>query len=891
MKTPRATEGPFQIKATASMPLYLSGNILLSICFLNLLKRKTSVKRHQPPLFLIISLVLALEGILILLPISVVYANIIIVTTNTPGINLDGECSLAEAIINANDDAATQVDCSVGGGIDTIELENDAIYSLTAVNNNTDGPNGLPSITSEIIINGNNAIIRRDNDSVDGFRIFHVAGGGSLILNNLTVENGLITGDGGGIWNAGNLTISESRLLGNQANGENGTGGYPGQGGNGGGFGGGIFNSGTLTITHSTLSNNLAVGGNGGNSCCAGGYGGGGAGFGGGIFNDGGQVTVLNSTFANNEANGGNGAGGNNRGGGGSGGGGGSNGGDGGIGNGGGPTAGEEGNFSGGGGGGGNYANYSDYQAAASGNGGYGGGGAGGTSLNTEGSGLPGGLGGFAGGNGGAGNGDGSHARSGGGGGGAGLGGGIFNSTGVVTITNSTFSGNKANGGNGGDVPSNYIYSGFAVDGDGGDGIGGGVFNRDKLTIVSSTFFNNQVIGGNTGITIGNGGAGSNGSGFGGGVGNDNGTFSLRNSILAGNIASTNNADCYSVGGLQASQGYNLIGSRCPTVSSDLVWGGSISDVLHPNLDNNGGKTETHALVANSPAIDTGSCPGISTDQRGFSRPTDSSTIPNVNDGCDIGAYELNPDLVLTKLVTPVMPYPGDTLTYTIIVSNSGLINATNATISDTLPLGLNFIEPIILDPQGAGIVGNSNTLPLLAANLVITAGEKITLSFPVTVATNLAGEQNITNTATATSTEVVIPVAGEVSITIASNPAITITKTANVETASVGETITYTYRVTNTGNVSLTNLVASDTPLGVISLNKNSLAPDQSATGTLTYTIVEDNLPGPLTNTAIVTGISFNSLKITTTTSISVALLENSSEDHIYLPVILKND
>ena len=60
-----------------------------------------------------------------------------------------------------------------------------------------------------------------------------------------------------------------------------------------------------------------------------------------------------------------------------------------------------------------------------------------------------------------------------------------------------------------------------------------------------------------------------------------------------------------------------------------------ISDILDSTLQNNGGDTDTHALVPGSPAIDAvpaGSCTAA-TDQRGVSRPQGAD--------CDIGAFEL----------------------------------------------------------------------------------------------------------------------------------------------------------------------------------------------------------------------------------------------------------
>ena len=92
-----------------------------------------------------------------------------------------------------------------------------------------------------------------------------------------------------------------------------------------------------------------------------------------------------------------------------------------------------------------------------------------------------------------------------------------------------------------------------------------------------------------------------------------------------------------------------------PPVTSSSGWGARCSRVngLPPTLlgplANNGGPTQTRALLAGSPAIDKGSPTNdpitgapITTDQRGLPRPVDDPTIPNASggDGSDIGAFE-----------------------------------------------------------------------------------------------------------------------------------------------------------------------------------------------------------------------------------------------------------
>jgi len=177
-------------------------------------------------------------------------------------------------------------------------------------------------------------------------------------------------------------------------------------------------------------------------------------------------------------------------------------------------------------------------------------------------------------------------------------GGGIF---GKVTVINSTLSGNTAEGGNGGSLYNQNNP---------GNSYGGGIWGSGE--VLNSTITGNTAIGG---IGCCDYGSISNGIGFGSGIANAD-TMKITSSIVAGNA---NGDDIY--GGF-TSGGNNLIG---------------INPLLSP-LQNNGGSTETHALLPGSPAINAGSNPlGLLTDQRGsgFNRTVGSQT--------DIGAFEVQP--------------------------------------------------------------------------------------------------------------------------------------------------------------------------------------------------------------------------------------------------------
>src|SRR5208337_1094926 len=138
----------------------------------------------------------------------------------------DGHTSLREAIQRANSHpGADRIDFRAGLE-GTINLDPTLGELLITDNLTIDGPGA-----SVISVSGQK-----------NSRVFEVAAGTTVTISGLTIENGLIAGDGGGILNEGTLTVSGDTLSGNHARG---------------GAGGAIANSGTLTVTDgSTLSGN-----------------------------------------------------------------------------------------------------------------------------------------------------------------------------------------------------------------------------------------------------------------------------------------------------------------------------------------------------------------------------------------------------------------------------------------------------------------------------------------------------------------------------------------------------------------------------------------------------------------------------------------------------------
>ena len=235
-------------------------------------------------------------------------------------------------------------------------------------------------------------------------------------------------------------------------------------------------------------------------------------------------------------------------------------------------------------------------------------------------------------------------------------GGGIAN-YGTLTVTNSTLSGNSAVAAGGGFVNSggtltvtNSTLSGNSVTG-GGFVTGGGIFiYGGTATVTNSTLSGNSAWAGGgiytlyATVMLANNTISSNSAPYGGGgIFVYNGTATAKNTILANGPSGGN---CYQP---LTSQGHNL--SDDSSCSSYFNQTGDLNNTpagLDPSgPKNNGGPSQTIALLATSPAVkaiplnptnyctDVNGAP-VTTDQRGFARPAGPA--------CDIGAFELGGD-------------------------------------------------------------------------------------------------------------------------------------------------------------------------------------------------------------------------------------------------------
>jgi hypothetical protein len=208
-------------------------------------------------------------------------------------------------------------------------------------------------------------------------------------------------------------------------------------------------------------------------------------------------------------------------------------------------------------------------------------------------------------------------------------GGGIVNQ-GTLTVSNSNLSGNSAGFAAGGISNGGALtVINSTLSGNSADYFGGGIITGGTLTVVNSTLSGNRAV-----------------SGFGGGLMIDFGSPLLHDTLIAGNFwgTGTNRSDV--VGALYPGGDYNLIGDGSGmTGLQNGVNGNQVGsanapiDPLLGPLQDNGGPTQTMALLPGSPAIDAGNNDYANDwDQRGPGYPR------IVNGIIDIGAFEYQGD-------------------------------------------------------------------------------------------------------------------------------------------------------------------------------------------------------------------------------------------------------
>ena len=239
-----------------------------------------------------------------------------------------------------------------------------------------------------------------------------------------------------------------------------------------------------------------------------------------------------------------------------------------------------------------------------------------------------------------------------------------------------------------------------------------------------------------------------------------------------------------------------------------------------------------------------------------------------------------SPALTVMKSVTSTGPYNavGQSITYSFVAKNTGNVTLSSVGIADTqtAPAGALTSGPTcqsLSSPVGS-CSGSTTSL---------VAGQSATFTASYTITQADLNHGSVNDSATASGTPPTgSPVASPTStatVTTTSAPALTVMKTANVANYSApGVVITYSYKVTNSGNVDLTAVSVTDPHVGLSPINcpSTSLAPGAFETCTATYTTTQGDLDaGSISNTGTARGTPPTGPAVTATSSVTIPAVD----------------
>ena len=306
--------------------------------------------------------------------------------------------------------------------------------------------------------------------------------------------------------------------------------------------------------------------------------------------------------------------------------------------------------------------------------------------------------------------------------------------------------------------------------------------------------------------------------------------------------------------------------------SDALTWTGDIgvgavvtgSRTLVVKNPDPGNKLITATLRSTAPG---NNCPAGTTDPR-----------------CTFAVPVLVPGLTISKVASTTTTVPGATVSYTVTAHNTGQTSYSAATLTDSLTGVLDDAD------YGGDASTSSGTLSYAAPTLSWTGAlgldQTVTITYTVTVKAQ-PGDKALVNVVTSDAVGTNCPTASADatcrSTVVVLTPGLTIVKTADVANATLGSPVTYTVRVTNSGQTSYAGASFSDslagvlddatyngdaatTPSGTVGYNggtltwSGALAPGAAATVTYSVTI-RNPAPGDrnLTNTVVSTTTGSN--------------------------------
>lgn len=250
--------------------------------------------------------------------------------------------------------------------------------------------------------------------------------------------------------------------------------------------------------------------------------------------------------------------------------------------------------------------------------------------------------------------------------------------------------------------------------------------------------------------------------------------------------------------------GFNLA-DIAPNGSTTVTFDAKVTSVPYNYIVSNSALTDySYHIDPSKPAV------------LGTSTSNTVTTLININ------------NVTITKNVNLAYATIGNILKYTVNIANLGTVDATNINFRDVIPTGLTFVTGSVkIDGVAYPSYDPYNSFSL--STLIVGASTVVTFDAAVTSVPN---PSLIKNKATITYNYRINPAGPDIITEITSNEAttqinkenLTITKAVDKAYATIGDVLTYSFNLTNSGNVNLTNIIFIDSLPSHVSFNEGSV-------------------------------------------------------------------